>query len=182
MSLQDYLSKLRKVKYGDMVLSSDHNDLVDAVLKLAELVGVAEGNYSFYNLIGDYPLPHHYETWSTPAGFTPDEKYFYYVADYGYGEYRPIIVKVEDGSIYDTNLSVTPSDYSEFSKSIFGKYRVCVKYSYPRDMYIFKDNTLIQTITGDYWYVIMSNSGQYIASCFYEEATDSHKIRIFKGA
>lgn len=31
------LSKLRKVKYGDIVLSSDHNNLVDVVNKLLEL-------------------------------------------------------------------------------------------------------------------------------------------------
>jgi len=31
------LKKLRKVKYGDTVLSSDHNDLVDAVNKLLDL-------------------------------------------------------------------------------------------------------------------------------------------------
>ena len=32
------LSKLRKVKYGDVVLSSDHNDLVDSVNALSDLI------------------------------------------------------------------------------------------------------------------------------------------------
>jgi hypothetical protein len=164
-----------------MVLSSDHNDLVDAVLKLAELVGVAEGDYSFYNLVGNYPLAYDYGTWLLPAGFTPDEKYFYYVAYISNEQRRPIIVKVEDGSIYDSNVTVYTFYYAFYSSSIFGKYRVCLKYSITRDMYIFKDNTLIQTITGNYEHVIMSNSGQYIASSYYDRDTRSYSLRIFKG-
>ena len=34
----DILSRLRKVKYGDVVLSSDHNDLVDSVNALFDLI------------------------------------------------------------------------------------------------------------------------------------------------
>ena len=49
MSLADLLAeldniivKLRYVKYGDYVLSSDHNDLVDAVKKIREILGVLQ--------------------------------------------------------------------------------------------------------------------------------------------
>jgi len=62
MSLSDKLSeldniiaKLRYVKRGDWVLSSDHNDLVDAVKKIREALGLITGaeepNYSKYDRI-----------------------------------------------------------------------------------------------------------------------------------
>jgi len=57
MSLDEIISKLRKVKYGDYILADDHNDLVDAVKLMREniLVGSKEfffkstETYSIYN-------------------------------------------------------------------------------------------------------------------------------------
>jgi len=51
--LDPYLEKLRYVKAGDTILSTDHNDIVDTLKKLREVLEKVEGlvyreGYSFY--------------------------------------------------------------------------------------------------------------------------------------
>ena len=200
MSLSDKLSeldniiaKLRYVKRGDWVLSSDHNDLVDAVKKIREALGLITGaeepNYSNYTRIAlksiDISVKISLASVRGVIGFiSRNEALIVYASltDTGGASYaKPVILSIPDLSIISTypeagefftyyliQLTATTSFCSELTK----KYYIIDTYTGDRRVIdVWRGKTKVASIDArdvptdvpDSSYPCISHDGRYIA-------------------
>jgi len=120
--LDQIISRLRYVKRLDLVLSSDHNDLVDAVKKIREILDLVqqqlqqgaaapafEGDYSSYDLVVnkriELPTPANFSKMNGCVQFTSGNDYVFlwlrWVDTDGNYHYGRVAIKIPDAEPED---------------------------------------------------------------------------------
>ena len=150
------LKKLRKVKYGDTVLSSDHNDLVDAVNKLLDLYLPSRIDptqfvyepYMIHNFI-DSPCSIDYEI----CGFT-------------IGELSKCIVSGRHGYLHLESTS------DICLRDLNGVIALCMKFTKVQPLYVGEPDTPIMIVfVEDY-----NGSDAISTACYFEYTEYNGKI------
>jgi hypothetical protein len=152
--LDAIIARFRYVKYGDIWLSADHNDPIDAIKKLREIVSALsqvtaapiEGDYSTWTLMWKRYYGYDGAPAPTPNQLSISESLDLLILADGQRSNMQML-KLSDGTL----LSETPilhSDYHSFIvPSALAKYFavVVVEADVPK-LKIYKDASLIQTI------------------------------------
>jgi hypothetical protein len=196
--LDAIIARFRYVKYGDVWLSADHNDPIDAIKKLREIVSALsqvtaapiEGDYSTWTLMwkryygnDGYPAP-------MPNQLSISESLDLLILADGQNVSLQVL-KLSDGTL----LSETPilqSDYHSWivPSALVKYFAVVVAEAGVPKLKIYKDASLIQTIdlsatlgwttTYEYYVTVFSRDGKYlfVSNAYY----GTMEYALFKGS
>ena len=149
---------------------------------------VTEGDYSTYTRIQNINPTEAFQGIHDRSRFTNSESQIMLVTT---SDRSLIIITISDGSYTDTGYNMEGSAESEYTaSSMHGKYYVMVDDT-PDTLYIYKDGSLLQTISVDdalnhiFESVLMSPSGKYfiISYYMYEEAgSNRSRYHIYEGS
>lgn len=164
-------------EYGSVTISADTGP-----------GGVFEGDYSSYATKSTIAADSNIYNIKRVHAWALDETVFLY-AD---GGNDLQLVNISAGTITDTTKDVSnPGEHSYHTQSKFGKYAVFTERTSQKELYIYKDGVLLQTLETDdtsndsVFYLVMSPSGKYIICSYWDgsEAGDArYKIRIYEGS
>jgi hypothetical protein len=198
--LDAIIARFRYVKYGDIWLSADHNDPIDAIKKLRDIVYALsqaaapppapplEGDYSTYTLM----WKRYYGDDAYPAPF-PNFIYYsesldrLFLVDCQYINMQEL--RLSDGTLI-SEARILQSDYHDWNvpSALVKYFAVVVREAGIPTLKIYKDGSLIQTIdlkatlgwTSIYYEytTVFSRDGKYLFTSHYPVK----EYALFKGS
>jgi hypothetical protein len=154
---------VHKLIAGAGVTLSPSSGLGDVTVTVTGVGGQVEGDYSNYQFLKEIMDPLDIGGLCLGSVFRTDEKAAL-IVDYN-DEIR--LIDVEAGTISDTGVETYGWTTARHTSSVFGKYAAFQKYLNPRTTAIFKNCTLLQTISTeeeDYTHLgcLLSPFGKYL--------------------